>query len=79
MTPRNPTSMRPEGFRNCRGRVFLGMLPSYIILCYQNFYQLCTISDKFIRNSSFFIKVIKKIIYGDAFYWFIPLIKLINY
>ena len=47
--------------------------------CYQNFYQMCTISDKFINNELLLIKFIKKIIYGNPFYWFVLLIKLINY
>ena len=33
----------------------------------------------FIKNELLFIKIIKNIIYGDAFYWFILLIKLTNY
>ena len=41
--------------------------------CYQNFIKF------FIKNELLLIKIIKKIIYGDAFYWFALLIKLINY
>ena len=41
--------------------------------CYQNFYQI------FIKNELLLIKIIKKMIYGEAFYWFVLLIKLINY
>ena len=47
--------------------------------CYQTFYQMCTISDKFTKNELLLIKLIKKIIYGDAFFLFVLLIKLINY
>ena len=37
------------------------------------------LSNFFIKNELLLIKIIKKIIYGEAFYWFVLLIKLINY
>ena len=41
--------------------------------CYQIFIKL------FIKNGLLLIKIIKKIIYGEVFYWFVLLIKLFNY
>ena len=44
-----------------------------ILKCYQIFVKLL------IKNELLLIKIIKKIIYGEAFYWFVLLTKLINY